>query len=252
MALAELISSLKVKRRTQERSAFGRYLESVRSLAAGAEADADEIAVILESAGRSEDDLSRDVQTQTQRLSWHAQLMQGRQAAADRASAEKDLARAQQALQEAIDRLMPAVDAAQSRMQTADQVGLYTQQAEHRLTETVLDAELLEREAAVVRQLSDVNAELNPLLQDRDHKRHSLGSAEFTLEKLRSRKEGDWVPAGIALYFHQPKDIRELAERVDDLRDQVRQLDSAIQPRLAEQRRLQSELARIHAEKLTP
>ena len=87
------------------------------------------------------------------------------------------MAEAQAKLQAAYDKLMPAVDHAQARIDVANQTALYTQQAEHRLTETIIDTELLQRESETSAKLSEVNAELKPLLVDRSHKASSLMNA---------------------------------------------------------------------------
>ena len=159
---------------------------------------------------------------------------------------------AQAKLQEALAKLQPAVDSAFDRLADANHAALVTHGAEAWLCEHILDAELLEREQAVSRQWGVVSQELNPLLQDRANKQHSLGNAEFNLSRLQTREAGDWVPAGIVQFFNQNSDIRALLERVSDLQSQLGQLDQAIRPRQQKQRELQGQLNEIHLEKLQP
>lgn len=252
MALAELIGKLRNKKQTATKTAFSHYLEAVRKLASGTEIDADEVGHIIDAAGRDESALEKDVNLQQQRLTWHAQLVRNRKAAQDRVQAEIDLQAAQKKLQDALNALQPAVDAARTRVADANHSTMVTAGAEAWLAGNVLDTELLEREQALNTQLTEINAELRPLLEDRGHKQHSLGNAEFNLARLQSRKEGDWMPAGIVQYFNQTQDVKELTERVNDLRNQLSQLDEAIRPRQAEQHRLQAELNQIHQQKLLP
>jgi hypothetical protein len=252
MALAELIGKLRTQKQATSRTAFQRYLQTVKALANGSEVDADEVSDILTAAGKDEDHFEADVNLQSQRLAWHAQLTQNHQATQDRRQAELDMAEAQAKLQAAYDKLMPAVDHAQARIDVANQTALYTQQAEHRLTETIIDTELLQRESETSAKLSEVNAELKPLLVDRSHKASSLMNAELVLRQLTGRNPDDWKAWGITSFFHKTQDIKAAESRVDDVQSELAQLDAAIKPRQIEQRRLQTELTDIHAEKLLP
>lgn len=253
MALAELIGKLRTKKRATERTAFQHYLQAVKSLASGEESDADEISHILEVANKSESDLERDVNLQQQRFGWAAQLQANRQAVADRIAAERDVATAQAELQKAYDRLSPAVQAAQDRMRTLEQIAMTTSQAESRLSELILDQELLQREAVVVAKLREVDSELKPLLSDREAKRHSLDNAEFRVEQFRRREGGGHELFGsLSEFFNAGPDLKASKARAADLQDQVRQLAGLIAPRQAEQRRLQNELDLIHQQKLNP
>lgn len=255
MALAQLFDSLRAKKQTAARSAFGHYLTLVRDLAAGSEIDADECSHILDASNKNESDLESDVNLQQQRVQWAAQRTQHIQAAADRRQAESDLIQARQTLQQAIERLQPAVDSAVARMANAEYVLATTSQTEAWLAnpDNILNKELLLREAAVGRQLSDISSELQPLLQDRQAKQHSLENAEFRLSQHRRREgAGHELFGTLSEFFAAGPDLRATKARVDDLTSQVAQLDSAIRPRQAQQQRLQAELDQIHRQKLEP
>jgi hypothetical protein len=251
MSIATLVQKLKSKKQTTERTAFAHYIETVRSLASGAESDADEVAAVLDATGRTETDLEHDVSLQQERNGRYAQLTANRQAVADRISAERDLQAAQAKLQKAIDELSPAINAAASRLRMLDQLVITTSGAEAWLAEHILDKDLLSREKSIVRQLAEVSSELNPLLKDREHKQHSLGNAEFNLARLQAREEKTFM-GSMAEWLNTPLDVRTLKGSIADLKSQLAQLDEAIRPRQAEQRRLQRELDAIHAEKLKP
>jgi hypothetical protein len=179
--------------------------------------------------------------------------MQNKQAVLDRHQAERDLQAASAALQAAYDKLQPAVELAHERLNAANHSSLITMQAEGWLAENVLDHELIEREAAVVVQLRKVNQELNPLLQDREHKRSSLMNADLCLRQITGRSDDAWPTFGtINSLFWRNKETIPAQERVDDLKNQLSQLEQAIHPRQQEQAKLQSELNSIHQEKLKP
>ena len=253
MALAELVQKMKSKKQATARSAFGHYLEAVKELASGKEIDADEAGHILAAAGKSEDDFSRDVQLQQTRITWHARCVANQQATKDRVQAERDLQAAQAALQAAYDKLQPAIDQAHDRLNAANYRFMTTTQAEGWLAENVLDHELIDREQAVVVQLKIVNNELNPLLQDREHKRSSLMNADLCLRQITGRSDDAWPTLGtINSLFWRNKDTIPAQQRVDDLKNQLSQLEQAIHQRQQVQAKLQSELNEIHQEKLKP
>jgi hypothetical protein len=254
MALAELVQKMKSKKQAVHRSALGHYhLEAVKPLALGKEIDADEVELILAAAGKSEDDLSRDVNLQQQRNVWHSQLMQNKQAVQDRYQAERDLQAAQAALQAAFDKLQPAVELAQARLHDANYRHSTTLNAEAWLAGNLLDVELLQRESVLNDRLREINQELAPLLADREHKRSSLMNAELCLRQITGRSDDAWPTLGtINSLFWRNKDTIPAQERVDDVRSQLSQLEQAIRPRQQEQQRLQAELNSIHLEKLKP
>lgn len=253
MALAELIGKLKNKKQASARSAFGHYLEAVKALASGKEIDADEVGHIIDAAGRDESALEKDVNLQQQRFAWHAQRVQNQQAVSDRLQAESELQAAQRALQAAYDKLTPAIEQAQTRLADASYRFMTTTQAEAWLSGNLLDVELLQRESVLNDRLREINAELRPLLTDREHKQSSLMNAELRLQQLTGRDPDAWPGFGmINPKFWSNKDIEPAKERVADLRSQLAQLDRAIQPRQQEQQRLQAELNQIHQQKLLP
>ena len=253
MALAELVQKMKSKKLATARSAFGHYLEAVRALAAGGEIDADEAGHIINVAGRDESALERDVNLQQQRNAWHSQLMQNKQAVQDRYQAERDLAAASAALQSAFDKLQPAVELAQARLHDANYRHSTTLNAEAWLAGNLLDVELLQRESVLNDRLREINQELNPLLQDREHKRSSLMNADLCLRQITGRSDDAWPTFGtINSLFWRNKETIPAQERVDDLKNQLSQLEQAIHPRQQEQAKLQSELNSIHQEKLKP
>jgi hypothetical protein len=253
MALAALVQKMKSKKQATARSAFGHYLEAVKALAAGKEIDADEAGHIINVAGRDESALERDVNLQQQRLAWHSQLMQNKQAVQDRYQAERDLAAASAALQAAYDKLQPAVELAQARLHDANYRHSTTLNAEAWLAGNLLDVELLQRESVLNDRLREINQELNPLLQDREHKRSSLMNADLCLRQITGRSDDAWPTFGtINSLFWRNKETIPAQERVDDLKNQLSQLEQAIHPRQQEQARLRNELNQIHQEKLKP
>lgn len=253
MTVAELIGKLRTKKRAAERSSFSHYRELIRSLASGAEADSDEVGAVLDATGKDESDLERDVSLQQERNGRYAQLTANRQAAADRIAAERELQAAQEKLQRAHDELMPAISAAASRLQMLDQAMIHTSAAEAWLAENVVDVDLLAREAAVVKDLRAISQELTPLESDRTRKQTYLSNLESRLDDLQSSAAGPWMQHVVAPWLGRVNaDIRVIESRISDVRNELRQLDSAIRQRQSTQARLQTEMAEIHRQKLQP
>lgn len=252
MALAELIGKLRTKKQTATKTTFSHYLEAVKALASGKEIDADEVGHILEAAGADETRFEKDVNLQSQRLAWHSQLMQSKQAVQDRYQAERDLQAASAALQSAYDKLQPAIDQAHDRLNAANHVSLITMQAESWLAGNVLDHELIEREAAVVAQLREVNNELKPLLQDQARRQTTLENLQLHVEKLRDHASIPWLPLKMLGLQQANEAIKSSDAHVAAVRNELQQLQEAIRPRQQKQVRLQAELNQIHQQKLLP
>ena len=254
MSLATLVQKLKSRKQVAERTTFQQYLATVRELASGEECDSDEVAIVLESADKNEDDLSRDVNLQQQRLAWHAQRVQNQQAVSDRLQAENELQAAQRALQSAYDKLQPAIDQAQARLNDANHKFMTTMQAEAWLAdpENIIDKELLEREAAVNAQLREVNNELKPLLQDQARRQTTLENLQSHVGKLRDHASIPWLPLEMLGLQQADAAIKSTDARIEAVRDELQQLQEAIRPRQQKQVRLPAELNQIHQEKLKP
>ena len=245
MTVVELISKLRSRKQTAARSTFGHYLATVRDLARGEEVDADECSHILDVNGKDESDLERDVNLQQQRFTWAATMVANQQAGTDRLLAERELQTAKAKLQEQIDKLQPAINAAHALLNDANLRYLTTFGADSKLAENVLDQDLLQRESALIPELQTINSELKPLVADRGRLQTALENAEFQhTQKTRS--------TGRVAWFVQSKNADELAEIVANLQSQLRQLDALIHPRQQRQRELQRRLSEIHAEKLNP
>lgn len=255
MALGTLIEKLKSKKQAAVRSAFGVYLEAVKSLANGVEHDSDEIDHILQASGRDEDTLVADVKTRQEWLTQYSLFEMHKKSELDRRAAEADLSAAQLKMQAAIAKIRPEVDAAANRLSSANTTHLATMGAEAWLTDPshILDVELLYREQSVSKKLMEINIELRPLLKDLEHKRHSLGNREFNLAQKQGRNGKAWEAfGGMVPYFNKTTDLREAESQFADAKSQVEQLEAAVRPRQQRQRELQNELDSIHRLKLEP
>lgn len=249
----KLINQISSDSRAEWRTAGGKYVDTQRQLAFGAELDSKQVVEVLKTAGISEQQFEKDAETMAKRVEWSAQRQRHQQSHVDHKNAEAELLNAQQAMQEAIARLTPAIQAAEAKMKAAEYVMLTTASAESNLMadENIIDRELLTREAEILKAMKPINEELAPLLRDRGHKEDSLRNAEFQLQRLEAREQKTFM-GSLAQWFDTPASLRSETARIADLKAQLQQLDDAIRPRLAEQQRLQNELNQIIQEKLKP
>jgi hypothetical protein len=252
--MAELFVQQKQKKdHSKNRTVSEKYSDAYKALALEQEVDHDELELILAAAGKTGSQLLADVEERREKLVQLSRFKANQQAKKDRLQAEQDLQIAQQTLQEAIAKFEPALIAARQRLDAANYTEAITASAESWLCEHVQDEALLQREAALIREIAEVNAELKPLLEDREHKASSLVNAEYCLKQITGRTDDAWPTLGtINPLFWRNKDTLPAQQRVADLKSQLAQLDEAIRPRQAEQRRLQSELNEIHRLKLEP
>ncbi|MCX7399705.1 MAG: hypothetical protein NT138_18710 [Planctomycetales bacterium] len=252
--VTKLVSDLRTERKNEHRTARGANVDLHRRLGSGAEVDANEVKRILFAAGKSDDDFEREAQKQQQRFAWHAQRVQNQQAVSDRLQAESELHAAQRALQAAYDKLQPAIDQAHDRLNAANHRFMTTTQAEAWLSdpENILDKELLEREAAVVARLREVNNELKPLLQDQARRQTTLENLQSHVGKLREHTSIPWLPLEMLGLQQADEAIKSTDAHVAAVRNELQQLQEAIRQRQQKQVRLQAELNQIHAEKLKP
>lgn len=252
--ITKLVSDMRTERKNEHRTARGANVDLHRRLAAGAEVDANEVKRILMAAEKSDDDFEREAEKQQERFLRHAQRLQNQQAVSDRLQAESDLQAAQRALQAAYDKLFPAIEQAQVRLNDANHRFMTTTQAEAWLAdpENILDEELLEREAAVIARIRELNNELKPLLQDQARRQITLENLRTHVGKLREHASVPWLPLKMLGLQQTDEAIKTTDARIAAVRDELKQFEDAILPRQQEQDRLQAELNQIHAEKLKP
>ncbi len=238
MALAELIGKLRSKKRATERTAFGHYLGLVRDLASGTEIDADEAGHIMAAADRTVIDLENDVATMQRRLAAAAQLSRHEAAQESFEIASRKLQDAQARFDEAYRRFQPPIDDAVNERAAWELVVLQTSSVESVLLSTVMDAELLQREAELISERREIQQKLRPLLDDRKHQSDWSSGEHYRNLDLRKKRDREGIAASDS--------------RMDDLTSQIRQIDAASAPMQKRLDAIADELNEIHFEKLKP
>jgi hypothetical protein len=241
--IAELITTLTSRRRAAKKQQIGSYLELVRLIARNEPPPVDEIIDVIEFAGKTEQELQRDVETMTQRIT-HAESIKRRGVLTkrrDKLQAEHEANNATWSAQiQEIQRLAAASEAAI--------VGIgyeinATLSAEGELSRSCLDTELLEREAELLSELSRIGELRRRAVENLhgthfDHHAARLAGAELEQERSPSPM--------------QQRKVDELRAIVEKVRPEHDRWDAMVRDYDQQTKRINGELAVVHSAKLVP
>ena len=160
MTLLDFLRNRESTRRDQQLSTWQRYRDLLERFVAGDEVDSVEADLILDAANKSEADLQSDVELLERRITWRKQLDDGATAEADARQADAAIERAQQAIEKAITKYQPAIDAALAVKQSSEHRRTIARYAEQNLAGELLDQGLADR-------IKNLNSELRALQADR-------------------------------------------------------------------------------------
>lgn len=251
MALTAILDRIRGNRRQAELTAGESYYHLVKDVASGNEVDADDAAIVIEQADKSDSDFERDVQLMGERIQAAERLRERKDAERQLAQAEKDAAAAKAKLDAALAKLRPAVDEAVTRYEYLTLEILTRSTTESQLASSVMNPAILTREAELSEQSAEVQAKLEPL--ERDHYRHRewAMNAQNTVDQI-NRSIG-----GLESWNNQKRvgltiDLAKAEERLARERDAVRQIEHLLRPLQQERAAIDAERADLHRQKLIP
>jgi hypothetical protein len=247
-----LLGKLRKKHAERERSSFEPYRELLIELANDRDhIDVDELEIILERAGKTQEQLTKDVSTMRQRLAWSAEYgeLQRLRQQVDKATQEQSRIEAE--LKAANDRLRPMIDEARQRRLEFERLVASSDYAGRRLWETVLHPEILEREAELTEERKRLHGELREW-QERLHEaqkpaRLSELALEAAEQKLGKCHAGDKVTQA-----EGKRAISEHQYRLGGYRDQIERLQEKILPIRQRLDEIDVELADLNPRKMIP
>lgn len=250
-SIAGILDRIRGNRRQVELTAGESYYHLVRDVASGIEVDADDAAIVIETAGKTDSDFEADVATMTDRMLAAHRLENRHIAERELRKAEADLQAAQAKLEAAVNKLRPVVDEAAARRSLYEQEILYGTGLEAKLMQSVLDPKVLAREAELVKRFNEVQAKLGPL--EADYRRHAewLTAARHNCDHLRDqiRKSDQW---------NAPKQ-RGLSGKLEEAEDRVesetrwcKSLEALVRPLEQERAEINRQRAELQKQKLTP
>ena len=228
---------------------MGKYSFSLFELAHDREVDADELRKVMDRLGKTDPDLVVDVKKKIKRLSAAEQLAQNEAAKEAFEVASRKVIDAQERLDEAWRRFLPPIDAAVNERAAWELVVLQTANSESVLLETVMDAELLQRESELISERREIQSKLRPLLEDRKHLSDWQRGEHYRNLDLQKKLSGETHDCSKR---HFREDIAKSDSHMADLTNQIRQIDDASQPMQKRLAAIENELNEIHVEKLKP
>jgi hypothetical protein len=241
MNISQIFNRRKQQVFDSQRSVRQQYLAAVRALAAGSEVDEESIIQLIDELQISEAQLASDIERQQQRNQAAAELELYRQANADvaRLNAEADqLAREKQAF---LDRWSPKAESNFAALRAAEQAILTYGNAERKLTNTVLDPELIDRQKilesrrlAVHQQLIALEEEVETATRILNYAKSVLESEESaivvegiheTTTKIRERNKALAIKEAQAKLQEAQAAAASVFGQRDRLKSQLRQID---------------------------
>lgn len=158
--IENLLSRKRQNRQEKASQGWEAYREILAELVAGKEVDVDELEIVLDQVGRTEEQLERDIETFSQRQRYAADMAAHKQAMLDIVDARKAHEKARADLEAAIAKYQPAVDSTHEIVRALERRIDATTSAEMRLRETVMDETIAERKQRLTDKRRDLVAEI--------------------------------------------------------------------------------------------
>lgn len=249
VSLLSFLKSREITRRDEQLSVWSRYRDLLQRFADGNEVDSVEADLILEAANKSESDLQHDVELLERRLAWRKQLDDGAKAEADAIQADAAIEKAQQAIEKAIAKYQPSIDAALAIKQSSQHRAAVASYAEQNLAGELLDTGLADR-------IKDLNRELRGLQADRreleeraaglnqDYWRRKIDSHQNAMKSLSTLDNTSRA--------HHTKRIAEARARLDEATEKSRRFERELASIEQQTTAIERELAECRERMLLP
>jgi chromosome segregation ATPase len=239
--LTKIFDRIRSARIQREGEATDVYLALVRRLAKGEDVDANEGAEIIEQFGITEAELAADVATQERRYEAAQHLK-------EIAELEKELPKLQDAIGDAKGRLNTEVARLQAEIAKAEAAYQRRwhryqeiQAAPYTLRDTVLDKQLLDREADLHRQMRELGESNRDIREDFEKATYELSRWQVHLETI--------TRSGIP---QDEKQIAKARERIKQYEGHIANLTPLYRDFVSKRDALSAEIAKIQKQKLEP
>jgi hypothetical protein len=249
MAFAGILDRIRTKKKELVLNAQDAYYSLLKEVARGEETDVDDAAIVIDAAGKSEDDFERDVATMEQRFALAGQLKARVEIERSLPALQAKLDAANRAYNDAVQRLQPTIQIAFTALQEAQNAQQSMSNVDAKLCETCLNQTLLSRERELLAKRLAVHQKRRPLFDDLEMAKAYLSTCRAGLEGERGRKKIlPLTPTekGISHQEHHWRmELKKQESLVAQLTEAVRLLDDELLP-------INNELASISKEKLVP
>ncbi len=226
MNIATLFARRKAIQQQTSRPIRQQYLDCVRSLADGGEVDEDILFRVMDALDVSESQLSKDVATQQERFAAAEQVAHrtAAQSEVDRLTSEQNKLKAEH------DKFMsawqPKARVVQNALRAAElQVGALFD-IERKLFETVLDPEILEKQADLERRRKELAIELREVQEDARQAENLISSARSGVEAAMQKVQATTREG----YKHNSGEVARLESELSNERQAYDRTRARYQP----------------------
>ncbi len=251
MAFGAILEKIRFQKRQLAVSSQQAYFNLVRDIASGAEVDPEEAALVIENAAKSESELEADVTKMERRLEESRELSRLQKLAKSLPALEAKHRLAQQAYDDAIAKLKPALDAASTELCALQTECDRSTSCEVYLLGSAMNPEILDEERRLLAARLEIRDKLEPLQND-----HAIeaGRLQNLQENLAAAEDGlkRTDPDNAHTYRMLKKEITEVSDKIKLKQPIVEQLEKAIELLMAERRTLDAQQAKLRARKLDP
>lgn len=246
---AGILDRIRTKKKQLALNSSDAYYSLLKEVASGEETDVDEAAIVIDAAGKSEDDFERDVRTMEQRIALAEQLKARHEIEQALPKLQATLDAANKAYAEACQRLQPAISNAYAVLQNTENQRMALVYVDAKLSETCLNKSLLEKESELLAQRMAIMQKRGPLHEDLERAKAYLSTCRGGLEgELSKTKILPLHPEAKKISqqeHHWRTELRHQESLVEQLTVAVAELDAELVP-------ITRELERIVKEKLVP
>ena len=249
--LLEAIQKIRGRRQEQAKSVWQQYSLMVDTLARGEQVDVDELGIVMDQLDKSDSDLSADVDRKQQRIATAEQVAHrtAAQSEVDRLTSEQNKLKSEHDM--FMSAWQPKARAVHNALRAAElQVGSLFD-IERKLFETVLDPEILEKQADLDRRRRELASELREVqeqvrqgenlissarsgveasmqkiraTQGEHYKRNSGEDARLEAELTRERQAYDRTHARYQPLFQRFDELKRLRALIDDEQQELNKL----------------------------
>ncbi len=248
--LSAILDRIRFKKRQFAMNSQEAYYALLKEVAAGDEIDADQAAITIDSAGKTESEFEADVSKMTERIGLASQLNRKKEVEKLVPKLEAEHEETKRNYDAAIAKLSPIVADAYQRATAAQNEQLQLMGVESRLIGTCMNPAIFEREAELLALRLELFEKRSPLAEDLRHAETYLRSAEIGLDGARQAKTKH--KNDLPSQNEKQKAINESLNSLEYREGIIRQLSNAIDQLDAELRPIDSEIASLQVRKLVP
>jgi hypothetical protein len=243
-----ILEHIRTKKRELAANSADAYLQLVRDVASGIEADVEQAALIIEQTNKSDAEFEKDVDTQQQRVGLAAKLKRKKELETQLPK----LMHAERLAGEHYDRVVSEastkLNAAKKNTREVNAELACLMQVESQLRDSCLDQTLLIRERELTAKRMALFQKRKPLSEDLDHEKNVVKSLESSVDALNRRSADRNLDPVVRSSYKKDLVLNERAlERKQDVVKQLKQAIASIDSEIAP---LDRELEAIRERKL--